>query len=125
MRGPLLAALLLGISPVLAQHPRLVLQRSALAGFSHHSAEQLWSHLREGDALSLSREAANPYDALAVRVDWQGQALGYLPRSDNGAVAQALDQGQALEARISRLRDHVDPRRRIEIEVAAPLPPRP
>lgn len=104
-----------------ADAPRLIIQRAPLAGFSHHAGRALWAQLREGDPLELVREASNPHDALAVRVSWNGQSLGYLPRTDNGAVARALDQGTALQARISRLREHPDPRRRIEVEVSAQL----
>lgn len=117
----LCALLLTGLAQ--AEGPRLILQRAPLAGFSHHAANQLWAQLKTGDSLTLTHEASNPHDALAVRVDWQGQALGYLPRTDNGAVARALAAGTSLNARISRLREHPDPRRRIEVEVSAPLRP--
>lgn len=120
----LLCSMLLAASPAGAA-PHLVLQRTALAGFTHHAAATLWPQLREGDTLTLEREAANPHDNLAVRILWQGQPLGYLPRTDNGALARALDAGIRLEARISRLREHPDPRRRIEIEVSADLAARP
>lgn len=106
-----------------AESPRLILQRAFLAGFSHHRATALWPQLQPGDGLELVREARNPHDELAVRVDWQGQALGYLPRHDNGAVARALDAGHSLQARIGRLREHPDPRRRIEVEVSIALEP--
>ncbi len=122
---PALLALLLLTTPALAQQARLVLQRCPLAGFSHHAAAELWPGLREGDPLTLSHERTNPHDAQTVRVDWQGQALGYLPRTDNGAIARALARGQTLDARISRLREHPDPRKRIEIEVSALLPAQP
>ena len=108
-----------------AEAPRLILQRAPLAGFTHHAAASLWPHLREGDALDLQREAANAHDKLAVRVLWQGQMLGYLPRTDNGAIARALDAGTPLLARIGRLREHPDPRRRIEVEISAALPASP
>ena len=63
------------------------------------------------------READNRHDRNAVRVDWNGQKLGYVPRAENRAVAQALDAGEALEARVSAVRDDPDPWRRIEFEV--------
>ena len=43
--------------------------------------------------------------------------LGYLPRRDNAALAWALDRGQILRARITRIRAHPNPARRIELEV--------
>lgn len=123
MRACALLCLLLLSGQTLAEGPRMILQRAPLAGFSHHAASQVWTQLRAGDPLMLTHEQSNPYDALAVRVDWQGQTLGYLPRTDNGAVARALAAGTPLLARISRLTEHPDPRRRIEVEVSAPLKP--
>ena len=52
-----------------------------------------------------------------MRVDWNGQPLGYLPRRENRAVAQALDAGQTLEARVARLRDAPDPWQRVLLDV--------
>ncbi|WP_018609369.1 HIRAN domain-containing protein [Uliginosibacterium gangwonense] len=99
----------------------MVVQRTPLAGFTHHAAQTVWDQLREGDALQLVLETSNPYDAQAVRVDWHKQTLGYLPRTRNGAIARALDAKQPLSARIGHLRDAPDPRRRVEIEILAPL----
>lgn len=98
---------------------RMIIQRSPLAGFTHHAAPEVWARLSEGDRVELALDSRNPHDSQAVQVHWQGRLLGYLPRQDNGALARALHQGLPLEARISRLRPHPDPRQRIEIEVSA------
>lgn len=70
-----------------------------------------------GDALELAREPHNPYDANAVSVSWRGHKLGYVPRRQNAALAWGLDRGEDLRARVSRLREHPNPARRIEFEV--------
>ena len=98
---------------------RLLVQSSALAGFRHHAAADLWQELRVGDPLDLAREADNPYDANAVSLSWRGRKLGYVPRRENAALAWGLDRGEALKARISRLERHPNPARRIEFEVYA------
>jgi hypothetical protein len=100
---------------------QVVIQRAPLAGFSHHVDASQWARMRVGDPLTLSRETANPYDVQAVRVNWYDQFIGYLPRSENGAIARALDRGMHLNATISRLRDHPNPRKRVEIEVRAEI----
>jgi hypothetical protein len=122
MRSPprlLLAALFLAVAApaVLAQSVQLVVQSSPLAGFRYGEGAALWPELRVGDALSLVREADNPHDPNAVRVDWRGRRLGYVPRRDNAAVAWGLDRGAALRARVSRLAEHPNPARRVEFEV--------
>jgi hypothetical protein len=96
---------------------RMLVQSSPLAGFRHAAADEVWERLRQGDALSLVREADNAFDANAVRVDWQGHKLGYVPRRDNAALAWALDRGETLHARISRCEWHPNPSRRIAFQV--------
>lgn len=95
----------------------MLVQSSPLAGFRYHRAAELWPHLRVGDALELERERENPHDAHAVGVSWRGSKLGYVPRRENGAIAWALDRGERLHARISRLAEHPNPARRLEFEV--------
>jgi hypothetical protein len=96
---------------------RLVVQSSPLAGFRYAEANEVWPHLAAGDALELVREPDNPHDANAVRVQWRGRKLGYVPRSENAALAWAMDRGELLRARVSRLAEHAKSRRRIEFEV--------
>jgi hypothetical protein len=73
--------------------------------------------MKVGDALALIREPDNPHDPLAVRVEWNGHKLGYVPRKENEAVARQLDRGNRLQARIVRLTKHRDSWKRIEFEV--------
>ena len=104
-----------------AQAPsvRILVQSSPLAGFRYHAAAEVWQELRVGDPLELRREPDNPHDANAVSVSWRGRKLGYLPRRDNAAASWSLDRGQQLSARISKLAQHPNPARRIEVEVYA------
>ena len=94
---------------------RILLQESPLAGFQYHEGERLWPHLREGQPLTLSREPDNPRDSRAVRIDWQGHKLGYLPQVENTAVSQLLDRGERIGARIARLGETPDPWGRIGV----------
>lgn len=98
---------------------RLLVQSSPLAGFRYGEAAALWPMLRQGDALELVREPDNPFDPNAVRVEWRGHKLGYVPKRDNAAIAWGIDRGMVLRARLSRLAEHRNPARRIEFEVFA------
>lgn len=102
-----------------AQTPsiQLLVQSSPLAGFRYNEAAEVWPVLRVGDALELVREADNPHDPSAVRVEWRGRKLGYVPRRENAALAWGLDRGTLLRARVSRRAEHPNPARRIEFEV--------
>jgi hypothetical protein len=96
---------------------RLLVQESPLAGYRYAAAAEVWPLLRVGDALELSREPDNPHDANAVRVQWRGRQLGYVPRRENAALAWGLDRGELLRARITRLERHPNPARRVRFEV--------
>ena len=93
------------------------MQSSPLAASATTPARELWHELRVGDALELVRERDNPHDANAVRVQWRGRKLGYVPRRENAALAWGLDRGTPLRARISALAEHPNPARRVRFEV--------
>jgi hypothetical protein len=103
--------------PAQAESIRVLVQRSPLAGFQFYAGRELWDEMKAGDALMLVREPDNPHDANAVRVEWRGRRLGYLPRAENRAVAAEMDRGGRLAARIAQLNRHRDPWRRILVEV--------
>ena len=96
---------------------RMLVQTSPLAGFRHGAAAEVWQDLRAGDRLALVRESDNAYDPNAVRVEWRGRKIGYVPRRDNAALAWALDRGETLHAKISKAEWHPNPKRRIAFDV--------
>ena len=100
-----------------AESVKILVQSSPLAGSQYYAVSKLRDEIRVGDRLSLTREPDNRHDRNAVRIDWNGQQLGYVPRKENRAVARALDSGEKLEARVSKLRDDPDPWQRVEFEV--------
>jgi hypothetical protein len=100
---------------------RILVQSSPLAGFQYYAGEDLWDEIGVGDRLELVREADNAHDGNAVRVDWHGRKLGYLPRAENGAVAAAMDRGARVEARVARLRRHRNPWQRVLVDVYVAL----
>lgn len=120
----LLLALLLGagmLAPATAQRVRILVQSSPLAGFQYYGGKILWDEMHEGDALTLVREPDNPHDPFAVRVEWRGQKLGYLPRSDNRAVAEEMDRGTAIGGRIGKLTKDPNPWKRLRVDVLVGL----
>lgn len=122
----LLGLILLGMAgwatPLHAQiAAHILLQDSPVAGFQYHAGKQWWPHMRVGDTLTLNREPDNSHDAKAVRIEWQGHKIGYVPRRDNADAARFMDSGQVLRARISRLAEGRDPWSRIRFEILIPL----
>ncbi len=76
--------------------------RAHVAGFAYHAGIEEDFLPTEGEILCLQREPDNPHDPLAVRIDWQGRKLGYIPRPANAEIARALDDGITLAAKIHR-----------------------
>ena len=100
-----------------AESIRILLQNSPLAGSQYYEVSTSWTDIRVGDRLTLIREPDNRHDRHAIRVEWNGHKLGYVPRAENKAAARAMDGGEKLEARVTRLRDDPDPWRRVEFAV--------
>ena len=127
MRNPLVALALVTVAiagPAPAQQTpsvaaRVLIQTTLTAGLAHHEAKAVWSELASGDALVLVREPTNPDDPDAVRVEWRGRLLGYLPRVDNSDVARMLDRGQSLSASIRSVARYRNHRRKLEIDIHA------
>ncbi|MBI3140572.1 MAG: HIRAN domain-containing protein [Rhodocyclales bacterium] len=107
----------LAAAPACAESIKIMVQSSPLAGFQYYAGGESWGEMRVGDPLSLVREPDNPHDPHAVRVEWRGRRLGYLPRAENRAVAAEMDSGGPVEARIARLVRHRNPWRRVLVEV--------
>lgn len=121
LRITALLALLLALTPACAAEARIIIQQSPLAGFQYYDGKVLWESMRVGDSLALVREPQNPHDANAVRVEWKGQPLGYVPRRDNSDVARQMDRGAPVKARIVKLKEARNPWQRVEFEVYVEL----
>ncbi|MDR0234314.1 MAG: HIRAN domain-containing protein [Zoogloeaceae bacterium] len=96
---------------------KVELQRSPVAGFQYHQGKAIWSSLKVGASLSLVREPDNIHDERAVRVDWQGRKIGYVPYVDNAAISHLMDAGHVLHAEIIALRESDNPWDRVEFAV--------
>lgn len=123
-RMAMLLCLAAAIAPARAEvAAHILLQDSPLAGFQYHAGKRLWPQMKVGDPLTLVREPDNVHDARAVRVEWQGQKIGYVPRRENADVARFMDSGQTLTARINRLAEVRDPWSRVRFDVLMPVQP--
>ncbi len=124
----ILALLMTLAAPACAADARIIVQQSPLAGFQYYEGKDIWTMMRVGDTLQLSREPQNPHDANAVRVLWRNEMLGYIPRRENSDVARQMDRGAPVKARIVQLKEARNPWQRIEFEVfveASPMKPQP
>jgi len=104
-----------------AADAHIIVQQSPLAGFQYYEGKGLWDMMRIGDTLQLVREPRNPHDINAVRVEWRGEMLGYVPRRENSDVARQMDHGAPVKARIVKLKEARNPWQRMEFEVYVEL----
>lgn len=74
-----------------------------VAGVGYAPAFDHLDEIAVGDALALMREPANPHDPNAIRIEWSGRKLGYVPRRSNARLAQMLDRQVAVEARLTQI----------------------
>lgn len=113
----LIISLLLALPHARAEEVTILVQRSPLAGSQYYALSSVWGEIRTGDKLLLKREPENRHDANAIRVEWNGHQLGFVPRAENRALAAAMDRGEKVEARVARLKRHRNPWQRVEFEV--------
>ena len=117
----LLSASALLLAPLLLQaaevQVRMVLGAQPVAGFQYYAGKRVWEDLKVGDALTLVRESDNAYDPKAVRVEWHGEKLGYVPHAGNDTVATLLDKGMKVSGRIIHLHPGRSHWQRIMFEV--------
>jgi hypothetical protein len=121
MRVILIAVLLAMVPLRVHAEASIIVQQSPLAGFQYYDGKTLWDEMKLGDALTLVRERDNPHDANAVRVEWNGSRLGYIPRRENADVARQMDRGAAVKARIVKLTEARNPWQRVLFEVYVDL----
>jgi hypothetical protein len=94
-----------------------LIQDSPVAGFQYYRGNAIWPLLRVGEKLSLVRESFNDHDRDAVAVYFRNDKLGFVPHRENSAIAQMLDRGERLEAKISRVLNETDPWERVRMSI--------
>lgn len=84
-----------------------------VAGYAFYATPEREALLAPRQAVTLVREPDNPHDANAVRVDWRGEKIGYLPRCNSAACAELLDAGRQVVASISEFWPQAEPWQRL------------
>jgi len=97
------------VAATVINNKEILLLTSPVAGFQFYNGNLLWKTLRPNDPLLLMPEPENPYDEQAVKVMWNDDQLGYVPREDNTTISQMLARGQVLVARIGEMQESADP----------------
>lgn len=105
------------------RHERLVLDECHVAGLPYYAGPDLLPVMRPGDTVDVTAEPENPHDAFAVRIEYRGRQIGYVPRNRNRAVARLLEQRARVEGVITTVAADAAPWEsvRVRLEVAVPV----
>ena len=69
-----------------------------MAGTAHApDIDETMSAIYEGAFLRFVREAGNFADVWAIRVEFEGSKIGYVPADKSEVLARLMDGGKALE----------------------------
>ncbi len=75
---------------------------SIVAGTSYLNLHEIEKEVQvRVSELTLQREPDNEYDRFAVRILFQNQKLGYIPRSKNQTIARLMDAGKRFYAKVA------------------------
>ena len=91
--------------------------RAPVAGYAHAFDPAREVHFAVGQALALIREPENPHDRNAIRIEWRGEKIGYVPRPDNVAIAGSIDTGTTFTASIGDFVPQAPPWQRLWFEI--------
>lgn len=88
----------------------LFFDQTRVAGFYYRKSHALWKNLKANQniLLSLRAEPDNPYDARAIAVDFQGEHIGYIPRTRNRLLGTLMNSGFDLKAATVSVGDSYD-----------------
>ena len=73
-----------------------------IAGTTHApNIEDIMDEIPQDAQLVLVREPNNPTDQWAIRVEYNGRKIGYLPADKNELVARLMDGGKTIRGVLS------------------------
>jgi signal recognition particle subunit SEC65 len=88
-----------------------------IAGVQFHDMKKVLNDLKIGDELDLIREPDNKYDPNAVRIEFGGVMLGYVPKKFSAEVSGALEIGVELECVIDKVNPKAKPWEQCKVTV--------
>ena len=86
-----------------------------VAGVQFHELDSIIGLLEEGDTLELITEPTNKYDSNAVRIEWGGTMIGYVPKKHSTAVSAMLEISNDVVCEIISLIPSNQPWERIRV----------
>ena len=91
--------------------------RCALSGLSHHDYAIHARNIQAGDELILERDSGNSYDNFAIKVLYDEDQIGWIPKGQNEILYRLLDAECDLRARVISHDPRVSLNRRLYVNV--------
>lgn len=85
------------------QHQASKIYDNYIRGLTHYCYPKLRKNIKEGDELTLRREADNLHDLYAIEVFYEENKLGYISAYENIVLANMLDNGVELKTFASKV----------------------
>ncbi len=95
----------------------ILLNKFSVAGFRFYNGPNLLEKMRPGEPLTLKAEPDNEYDNYAVKIYYQNEHIGYVPRSDNKPIFRLLQQNIPLMARITQIQPDQVPWQMVQVKI--------
>ena len=74
--------------------------RCSISGLSHNNYAMYAKELEAGDELGLERDPLNRFDDYAIKVMYEGDQIGWIPKGQNEILSKLLDHGLDIRAKI-------------------------
>lgn len=88
-----------------------------IAGVRFHELDSVIDDIAEGDHLTLVPEPSNKFDPNAVKIEFLGAMLGYIPKKHSSEVCAMIDVGKELECVLTKLNKNAKPWEKVKVEV--------
>lgn len=94
------------------------IKRVNVTGLSHHNYAMFAKQIEVGDELVMERDVTNRFDQNAIRLLWNGEQIGWVPKEQNDVIAKLMDANLDVRcAVISHDRDVGDLQRRLYVGI--------
>ena len=91
--------------------------RCALSGLSHNDYALHARTIQAGDELTLERDIGNRFDDFAIKVKYDEDQIGWIPKGQNEILARLLDAEYDLRARVISHDPRMSLNRRLYVNV--------
>ena len=88
-----------------------------VAGFQRYDGMTVVDRIKPGAVLKMVAEPENPYDPNAVKLEFDGVKLGYIPRDKNwdAAIMAFYGHGDVFECRVSQVDPEAEPWKQVRV----------